>query len=131
MKYLGILTILLLFSCSKKYKTKNYLVGEWQLDKISFINSTGFEYRYIPDGTIVFSKIDELNYEFELNASFPNDTIIPFSDSGLLTYDSKFKNYVFSQNGQKSYSSMPVLTKDELFFEFNSSNFTYKIVAGK
>lgn len=105
--------------------------GEWTVQKISYVNSQGFEYKYTPSGTITFSQIDDFNYGFQISVDYPEDTIPSFFDTGVLTYDSKFKTYICYRNGQENYSSMPLLTKDELLFHFNSSDFLCKIVAEK
>lgn len=120
-----------MLSCTKKYETKNYLAGEWKLEKISYTNSEGFEYKYIPEGTIVFLKIDGTTFGFELKVDYPNDSIDSFFDSGILNFNANFKGYKLTKNGKERYSSIPLLTKDELMFNFSAENFFCKIVASK
>lgn len=119
------------FSCTKKYKIKNYLEGTWKVEKFSYLSHSGFESYPKFTGETNITRTGENTFTMHVKINLPEDDLTYISDLVELTFSNKYKNLTIEVDDDKEYGNVHLITKDELSIEYSKDGMVFKIVGGK
>lgn len=110
---------------------KNYFEGTWDVQKLTLTEPNGFEYKYKPQGKVVITKSKEHLYWLDMQVILDNENQESIHKMVQLKFTEDYKSMVTIENNVEFFSSVYLITKDELLLEFSDGIKAYKFVGEK